>query len=258
MTMSLPLIEMTGASVPARERRGEAVLEAVTWMVRAGERWIVCGPQASGKSNLLLTAAGLLRPLKGSHRLFGRDPAHLNEEELVRDRLRVGFVFGNDGRLFHQMTVSENVAFPLCYHKNCRGAEVGERVQAVLEATGLKAHAASRPGSLNRSIRLKVGLARALVLDPELILLDEPLNGEGPRETAWWLGFLERLQAGRVVPGGRPVSVVVSANDVRPWVGDHGGKVALVYQRQFRHVCESADLGPKAEALMEEWFTDGK
>lgn len=254
--MSETLIEMMAANISTRGPREAPVLDSVTWRVLSGDFWVVCGPPGSGKSELLLTAAGLLRPARGGHRLFGRDLADLSEDEIVRDRFRVGFVFGHDGRLFHDMTVSENVAFPLCYHRNCSGAEVRDRVASVIESTGLLPHASSRPSSLNRCVRLKVALARALVLDPEVLLLDEPLNGAGPRETMWWLEFLKKLQSGGGVSERPCVTVVVGTNDVQPWV-EHGSRFALLHKCQFNVVGGRDEVSERSGHLADELYSGG-
>ena len=253
-TIGDPLIEMVAASISARGPRMAPVLDAVTWKVMRGDFWVVCGSPGSGKSDLLLTAAGLLRPTSGGHRLFGRNLPDLGEDEIVRARFRVGFVFGNDGRLFHDMTVSENVAFPLCYHRNCSGVEVRERVSALIEITGLRPHIGSRPGSLNRCVGLKVALARALVLDPEILFLDEPLNGAGPRETTWWLEFLAKLRSGEILSEHPFVTVVVGTSDVRPWV-DTGSHFALLHKHQFNVVGGRAEVNERSGRLAGELYS---
>ena len=82
------------------------------WTVAAGDYWVVGGLPGTGKSDLLATAAGLQRPLRGTHLLFGEDLARLDEPALIQKRLRVGLVFENGGRLFNRLTVAENLALP--------------------------------------------------------------------------------------------------------------------------------------------------
>src|SRR5437667_8016082 len=111
-------------------------IEEVTWTIATGEYWAVGGLPASGKSDLLATAAGLHRPLRGFHELFGRDTAELSPEELEQERLRIGIVFGNEGRLFRSLTIAENVALPLAYHRNLNLVDTAEKVAELLELVG--------------------------------------------------------------------------------------------------------------------------
>ncbi len=97
------------------------VIEEVDWSVAAGEFWVVAGQEHSGKSDLLMLAAGLMSPAAGSYKLFGSDTKDFGEAELA-ERLRVGFVF-QGGQLFNQLTIAENVALPLRYQKNLTAAE---------------------------------------------------------------------------------------------------------------------------------------
>src|SRR5258708_751146 len=115
---NLPVLEMIDVSVPSLHFPAVTVVDQVQWTVRRGESWVIGGLAASGKSDLLSTAAGLMRPQRGVIRLFGHDLRHLPEEERLPIQLRVGIVFGDGGRLFNQMTVAENLSLPLCYHRN--------------------------------------------------------------------------------------------------------------------------------------------
>ncbi len=178
---------------------------------------MVAGVPGSGKSDLLTTAAGLMRPRRGVVRLFGEDLVGLDEKRRVSVQLRAGLVFGSGGRLFNQLTLAENLALPFCYHRNCRLEAASGRVDEVLRATGLLEFGNASPGLLNRNLRERAALARALVLAPELLFLDNPFAETDPRETRWWLGFLDRLREGEAVLQGKRLTVVIGADDLRPW-----------------------------------------
>jgi len=171
------LIEMDNVTVAAGDVSERAAVVDVNWRVAAGEYWIVGAPPGSGKSRLLATAAGLLRPFAGDCRLFGREIERLSEEEMLVLRLRVGLVFEDGGRLFNHLTVAQNLALPVSYHRNCPSREAEDQIAAVLETLELFPLAQHTPGRLNRSARQRAALARAIVLKPEVLLLDNPLRG---------------------------------------------------------------------------------
>jgi ABC-type transporter Mla maintaining outer membrane lipid asymmetry ATPase subunit MlaF len=246
-----PLIEMLDVEVTAAIAPDVVLIERVNWTVSAGDYWIIGGLPGSGKTDLLSTAAGLVRVQRGAQRFFGREIAEMSEEELVRVRLRVGLVFANEGRLFNHLTVAENLALPICYHQNCPPGEAEERVQAILEFTGLSHLADNTPGTISRSIRPRVGLARALVLDPQVLLLDEPLNGRDPREMRWWLECLAALRAGHVIMNGRRMTIAVTVANLRPWL-DHGEKFALINDKQWLLLGGRAEVGAHDEPLLRE------
>lgn len=254
--MNSSVLEMEDVAVAAAPAPDVVLLEGVNWTVAAGEYWVVAGLPGTGKTSLLLTAAALLHPVRGGHRLFGQDTAAWGEEDGVRERLRVGLVFADEGRLFNQLSVAENLALPICYHRNCPAAEAEEQIQAVLEMTGLSALAHSRPGSIHRTFRPRVALARALVLQPELLLLDDPLRGMDARQTRWWLEFLARLNAGHESLNHRKVALVVVTDDLRPWL-DHGQNFALLDEQRWIALGGPAALRAGGPAVLRELLADG-
>jgi ABC-type sulfate/molybdate transport systems ATPase subunit len=209
------IIEMRGAHIAALRDAALTVVQGVEWSVQPGEFWVVAGQQYSGKSDLLLHAAGLMAPEQGVCRVFGCDVRDLDETRLA-ERQRVGFVFA-DGRLFNQLTVAENVALPLRYHRDLTDAEAARAVELLLDLLELSSLADSTPGNLTSSWRQRVALARALVLKPELLLLDNPLGRLGGPHWQWLLNFLDHLWRGHEFFGGRPMSIVVTTEDLRAW-----------------------------------------
>lgn len=247
-----PLIELAAADIASAQDSAVALVEGVNWRLQAGEYWAVGGLQWAGKSDWLTTVAGLQQPTAGAHYLFGHETSGLTQDELVAARLRIGLVFEN-GRLFAHMTVTENVALPLCYHRNCLAEETRAAVGAVLELTGLGEFAQQPTSQLNRSWRQRVALARALVLEPEVLLLDNPLAGLDPRHTRWWLDTLDRLNAGHPWLGGRALSLVVTTDDLRPWQA-RAQQFALLQGRQWVALGGRADLDTSGAAAVREFL----
>jgi ABC-type transporter Mla maintaining outer membrane lipid asymmetry ATPase subunit MlaF len=210
-----PAIEMRNATVGAMRDLGIAVVENVEWSVAPGDFWAIGGLQGAGKSEFLMMTAGLMAPAQGTY-LFSGEEMPIFEEDRLSERLRIGFVF-DGGQVFNHLTISQNVALPLRYHRNLNKAEAAPEVQRMLELTELAEWADSTPGALGRNWQKRVGLARALMLRPELLLLDNPLAGLDLRHRAWWLNFLEQLSKGHESMSGRPVTIVATADDLRPW-----------------------------------------
>jgi ABC-type transporter Mla maintaining outer membrane lipid asymmetry ATPase subunit MlaF len=227
---TIPVIEMRNVSIAAMRDASFTVVEDVTWSVAAGEFWVVAGQELSGKSDLLMLAAGLMSPAVGSYKLFGSDTKDFGEAELA-ERLRVGFIF-QGGQLFNQLTIAENVALPLRYQKNLTAAAAADEVSALMDLLELTPLADVTPANVAANWRQRAALARALILKPELLLLDNPLAGLGARHRQWWLRFLDQLSGGHELSGGRPVTVVVTADDLRPW--QHARrKFALLHEKKF-------------------------
>jgi ABC-type transporter Mla maintaining outer membrane lipid asymmetry ATPase subunit MlaF len=229
-TFNPAVLEMLGASIVALRDTSVTLVEDVNWSVLPGEFWVVAGQQRSGKSDLLFHAAGLMSPVRGVCRVFGTDTREFEESQLG-DRLRVGMVFA-DGKLFGRLTVAENVALPLRYHRDLTDAEAARAVEVLLDLLELSPFARLYPGNLSANWRLRAALARALVLKPELLLLDNPQAGLGARHWQWLRDFLGQLWRGHEFFGGAPMSVVVATDNLRPW--QHPGrKFAVLHEGTF-------------------------
>lgn len=214
---SLPIIELNQVAVAARFDPATAVLNQIDWRVMAGEFWVIGGLHGSGKSDLMAMLAGLIRPHGGSYRLFGAEMSETAGDELLAGRRRLGLVFDNGGRIFNHLTVAENIALPVRYHQQTTTGDIAARVHALLEALELGSWAHQTPGGISRNWRQRVGLARALALQPEILLLDNPLAGLDPRHIRWWMDFVTRLAAGDALTDGRPVTLIATTDDLRPW-----------------------------------------
>ena len=250
------VIEMSGVTVGAMRDPGVEVVAGVNWRVAPGEFWIVAGLARSGKSDLLMMAAGLMAARGGDYRLFG-EAMPIFDEARLRTRLRLGFVF-EGGRLLNQLTVTENIALSLRYHEELTPEELAARVEALLVCTELKPFANSTPGALGRNWQKRTGLARALALQPEVLLLDNPLGGADAREAGWWLNCLAQFAAGHpFMPGKRPTTLVVSTDDLRPWRG-LATRFAVLREGRFEVLGDRSRLAPAADPLVKELLSDGQ
>ena len=225
-----PVIEMLDVVVTALGDASLVLLENVNWSVQAGDFWVVAGLQHSGKSDLLMHAAGLTTPLGGECRVFGLDTREFDETRIA-ERLRMGFTFAG-GKLFNQLTIAENVALPLKYHRGLPEAEVAKIVEELLELVGIAQYAGVTPANTTPARRQRAALARALVLKPELLMLDNPNAGFTARHRPWLTDFLNQLWQGHPFFGGRPMTIVVTTDDLQMW--QHPGhKFAAVHEGHF-------------------------
>jgi len=172
-----PLIRIEQLSV---EFGRHEVLHDIDLAIARGETLAIIGESGCGKTVLLKTVIGLLHPTRGSVMFDGQDLAHLGERALTRERIRFGFVF-QQAALFDSMSIAQNVAFPLRQHTRKGAAEIEEIVMARLTEVGLPESVRfKKPAELSGGMRKRVGLARALALEPEVVLYDEPTTGLDP------------------------------------------------------------------------------
>lgn len=155
------------------------VLRGVDLAVEQGESLVVIGGSGSGKSVLIKHIIGLLKPDRGSIEVDGQEVTTMAKRELKELRKRFGMLF-QAAALFDSLTVGENVAFPLVEHTRARRSEIAERVRETLALVGLPDAEHLYPAELSGGMKKRVGLARALVMEPEVILYDEPTTGLDP------------------------------------------------------------------------------
>lgn len=161
----------------------KVVLDHLDLAVREGETLVIMGPSGTGKSVALRHMIRLMAPDAGRVSLFGRDLATLKHKELVAFRKRVGYLF-QDGALINWLSVGDNVALPLRENTSLSEDEIRARVEHKLELVHLPGTWDKLPGDLSGGMRKRVGLARALITDAELILYDEPNAGLDPETSS--------------------------------------------------------------------------
>lgn len=155
------------------------ILKGLTLTVPNGMNYVLMGPSGTGKSVTLKHIIGIFRPDRGSVRVDAQEVPAMDRRQLMALRRRMGYLFQN-GALINWLTVAENVALPLREHSRLPKREVEERVHEVLRLVGLDHAAAQYPSSISGGMKLRCGLARALVTNPEYVLYDEPNAGLDP------------------------------------------------------------------------------
>jgi phospholipid/cholesterol/gamma-HCH transport system ATP-binding protein len=160
------------------------VLQDVTFDVPRGKTTAIMGPSGTGKSVMLKVIIGLLKPENGQIYVDGEPIVGVREKDVFRIRRKFGVLF-QDGALFGSMSLYDNIAFPLREHTSKSEREIRGIVLTKAELVGLVDHLAKLPGEVSGGMRKRAGLARALVLEPKIILFDEPDSGLDPVRVAY-------------------------------------------------------------------------
>lgn len=200
------------------------------WSIAKGDRWLVGAPPGSGKTSLLSVAAGLNQPAQGSVRFFGKSVEELEPESWLEEKLRLGFVFEDGGKVFQDLSVYENLMLPLDYHERGDLPSRHAQVETVLEWTRMSSMLHDSAARLSRNWKQRLGLARALTMMPDVLFLDNPLGAVDTHHSMWWLDFIDRLMADTL--GWRPMALIVSASDLTPWLA-RVNRLALINERNW-------------------------
>jgi phospholipid/cholesterol/gamma-HCH transport system ATP-binding protein len=201
MPANSPIIDVTDL---VRKFGDRVVINDISFNVHRGETLVIMGSSGCGKSTLLRHMIGSMKPTSGSVKLFGEQITTMSEREIARVRTRFGMLF-QSGALLASLTVGENVALPLLQHTDKSPDEIEEIVKQKLQMVGLTGFEDLKPDEISGGMKKRVGLARALALDPELLFSDEPTSGLDPIMTA----VVDQLTL-KLTRGSHMTAVVVS------------------------------------------------
>ncbi len=244
MTDPAPPIELRSLTYAVGET---AILDAIDLTVQPREIVAIMGRSGTGKTTLLRLLIGLIKPTAGTIHINGVEITRMDEGELDRIRMGMGMVF-QGGALFDSMTVAENVGFALAEHALLPPGEIPERVRQLLDMVDMAGTEALMPAQLSGGMRKRVGIARALAQQPEIVLYDEPTAGLDPISAAAIDGLIVRLrdQVG--------VASVVVSHDVRSLrrVAD---RAALLHRGRFLGVGSLAELDRSPDAAIQQFLS---
>jgi phospholipid/cholesterol/gamma-HCH transport system ATP-binding protein len=170
------------------------VLKDISFDLKKGENIVVLGKSGQGKSVTLQCVVGMLQPDGGMLEVFGEDVTAMSDDDLKQLRMKIGFLF-QGGALYDSMTVRENLEFPLTRVLKLKDKkEIDKKVEGVLDAVGLLDAIDKMPSDLSGGMRKRVGLARTLIVNPEIMLYDEPTTGLDPITSREISELINRLQ----------------------------------------------------------------
>ena len=223
----------------------QKVLDDVNLHVTSGETLAVLGRSGTGKSVLLKLLIGLQKPDSGRITVHGKDIATLTPPQLNELRLRIGFLF-QQAALYDSLSVEDNVAFPLRRHSSDPPEKQQQKVRELLESVGMQDHGHKMPSEISGGMQKRVGLARALVLDPDILLFDEPTAGLDPITAS----EIDELIVG--LREKRKLTAIVVTHDIR---GARTFAHRLVLLREGQFVAEGsfADLQKNDDRFVQQF-----
>ncbi len=222
--MTDPIIRFRGIHKSFGDKH---VLRGIDVDLERGDTSVILGPSGTGKSVLFRLMVGLMEPDEGSILIDGVEMVGASEAKKFHVRKRIGMMF-QDGALFDSMSVGDNIAFPLRRHTKLRDAEIAEQVALRLGQVGLPGIEALMPASLSGGMRKRVSLARAIVMEPEIILFDEPNSGLDPVTSDDIDSLIERMKDELGITFVIISHDIVGAFRVADWIGMlyNGGLIA--------------------------------
>jgi len=226
----------------------QKILDGVSFRIENGESVAIIGRSGGGKSVLLKHLIGLLKPDSGEVLIDGENIELMNERQLLRVRRNFGMVF-QGAALFDSMTVAENVAFGLRRHEKLTQAEIASRVAKTLEMVDLPGTEDKNPAELPGGMRKRVGLARAIIYEPQIVLYDEPTTGLDPIVS----DSIDKLII-RVRDTLRVTSIVVT-HDMRS-ARRVGNRVMMLHEKKIYANCTPEALFASQDPIVRQ-FVDG-
>ena len=242
-----PMLELKNVSMSFQDRR---ILDDVSLQVQRGEILVIIGPSGSGKSTLLRLMIGLLKPDSGQIWVDGREISHLDEDELNQIRRNMGMVFQYSA-LFDSMTVGENVAFGIRQHTKMPEEEILRVIRRTLRMVGLMGRENAMPSELSGGMKKRVSLARAIALNPKIVLYDEPTSGLDPVMSA----TINRLiMSTRRIMG---VTAVVVTHDMESafTIAD---RIAMIYDERIIEVGTPAEFRQSDNPVVQQFISGVK
>ena len=223
------------------------VLDDVSFDVRQGSGFVILGRSGTGKSVTLRHMVGLVRPDSGRVMIGEDEISALKGSKLSRVRRKIGFLF-QTAALFDSISVGENVAFPLRRHTTLHDREIRARTAGKLAAVGLEREYDKMPAALSGGMRKRVGLARALALDPEIVLVDEPSAGLDPITA----DEIDALLSGLKEAGG--VTLVVVTHNIQS-ARRLGDDLVMLHEGRIIARGSPADMDRSADPLVRAFMT---
>jgi phospholipid/cholesterol/gamma-HCH transport system ATP-binding protein len=225
----------------------QVVLDGVTFRVENGSITTIIGRSGQGKSVLLRHLMGLELPDSGSIVINGEEIVGMKTRDLNRIRRCFGFLF-QDGALFDSLSVRENVAFPLREHTDLSEKEIMDVVSDKFVEVGVTGHADKAPGEVSGGMRKRVGLARALAMDPDIVFFDEPTSGLDPITKGAIYSLISKTHVERAV------TYVLVSHDIQG-VLDVSEKVMLLFDGKIRQEGTPEEIRNSSDPVIQQFIT---
>ncbi|MFC1502249.1 ABC transporter ATP-binding protein [bacterium] len=225
---------------------GKEVLRGLTLLIREGEALVILGGSGTGKTVALKHIVGLLSPDEGRVFIHGKNISDYDENQFFSIRRKVGFLFQGNA-LFDSMSVFENVAFPLREHTQLSEKHISEKVLGKLKLVGLEGTDWMMPDKLSGGMRKRVALARAIILEPEALLYDEPTTGLDPITTRWVSTLMRNIHESLGI-----TSVIVTHNIKSALsVAD---RIAFLYRGRIKFVGTPKEIKNCGDHIVQEFL----